>query len=190
MSKYHNVVDASALVKKYRQETGWEVIQDLFRREDCAIHVLNTTIPEVVGVFARWELEKVIPEGEWLILRDLFINDIGNYQVIIHNVTDRNIEATDDIWKKSMSVAPPNLPTKHDEITCPKCAYVDKQEIKRKKPRVGSVDVMVLSVCSELRSIFTKTYVYLFTSDGHMLKIADKLRINTCDPEKDTTLPF
>jgi hypothetical protein len=187
MSKYHNVLDASSLVKKYRRETGWEIIQELFRRSDCALHVLNITIPEVVGAFVRWELKNEIKKGDWGILKDLFINDITDYNIIIHNVTHRNIVYTDSVWVKSMPVKPPQL---HDEeiITCTNCDQEIK--IKKRKPRIGPNDVMVLSVASELKRIFGNNKVYLFSSDAHMLKVADKLRIKTCDPEGIMSLPF
>jgi len=47
---------------------------------------------------------------------------------------------------------------------------------------------MVLSVCLALKASYGKTY--LFTSDGHMLKVSAKMRIDTCDPEAIMQLPF
>jgi len=170
MSKFHNVLDASTLAKKYRQETGWDIIQSLFRQKDCTLHILNITIPEIVGAFVRWELKSEIGQGKWEELKNLFIADITNYQLVIHNVTHRNIIKTDDVWKTSMPIKP-------------------TQYQGKRKPRVGPIDVMVLSVVLELKTIYGYSNVYLFTSDNHMLKVANRLKIKTCNPEVDA-LPF
>jgi hypothetical protein len=189
MSKFHNVLDASTLAKKYRQETGWEIIQSLFRKnkKDCALHILNVTIPEIVGAFIRWELKEEIEKGKWEVLKNLFIADIENYQVVIHNITHRNIVKTDDVWKTSMPIQPTQ--TRDEEtIKCTQCG--GEITITRRKPRVGPIDVMVLSVGLELKMIYGHENVYLFTSDNHMLKVANRLKIKTCDPEAVTVLPF
>lgn len=170
MSKFHNVLDASTLAKKYRKETGWDIIQSLFRQKDCTLHILNITIPEIIGAFVRWELTNEIGQGKWEELKNLFIADITNYQLVIHNVTHRNIIKTDDVWKTSMPIKP-------------------TQYQGKRKPRVGPIDVMVLSVGLELKTIYGYSNVYLFTSDNHMLKVANRLKIKTCNPEVDA-LPF
>lgn len=171
MSKYHNILDASTLVKKYHQETGWDLVQALFRHKDCTLHILNTTIPEVIGAFVRWELKDEIFKNEWELLKDLFIEDITNYNLVVHNITHRNIVKTDEVWKKSMPVKSPKSQA-------------------RTKPRIGPIDVMVLSVALELKAIYRHDRVFLFTSDEHMLKVAAKLKIKTCNPEAVMELPF
>jgi predicted nucleic acid-binding protein/DNA-directed RNA polymerase subunit RPC12/RpoP len=190
MSKFHNVLDASTLAKKYRQETGWQIIQSLFRKSDkkeCTLHILNVTIPEIVGAFVRWELKGEIGKGQWKELKNLFIEDIKNYRVVIHNITDRNIIRTDDVWEKSMPIKATQSQGE-EKIKCPHC---DKEIITyKRKPRVGPIDVMVLSVGLELKLIYGHGNVYLFTSDNHMLKVADRLKIKTCNPEAVTEMPF
>ncbi len=187
MSKFHNILDASTLAKKYRRETGWDVVQSIFRRKDCTLHALNITIPEVVGVFVRWQLEGQIQEGDWEELKNLFISDINNYQIVIHNITHRNIIETDDVWKTSMPIKPTRL-RDEETIKCPECN--NEISLSRRKPRIGPVDVMVLSAGLELKKIYDYGNVYLFTSDSHMLKVANRLKIKTCDPEDVTELPF
>jgi hypothetical protein len=49
---------------------------------------------------------------------------------------------------------------------------------------------MVLSVGLELKTVYGHGNVYLFASDNHMLKVANRLKIRTCDPEAVTELPF
>jgi len=106
MSKFHCVLDASALLKKYREETGSETIRALFNREDCAIHILNVTIPEVTGAFVRWQLDKEIDRTDREALVDIFIADIRDYRVVVHNITHRNIVQTDGVWDRSKGVKP------------------------------------------------------------------------------------
>lgn len=174
MAKFHCVIDASALIKKYRDEAGSETIKILFNREDCALHVLNVAIPEVVGTFFSWQLETGLKPKQTGKLKGLFIQDIEEYNVVIHNINDRNIIGTDKIWEASLLV--------------PKPTYTNGEGKTKFKQRVGPVDVLVLSVCQELKKSYGR--VYLFSSDEHMLNVAEKLGINIYDPEAVSRLPF
>ncbi len=201
MSNYHCVLDASALLKKYRPETGSDKIRMLFNRDDCALHILNVTIPEVTGVFVRWQLDGKLSPDKRAELKDLFIADITEYRVVIHNITDRNIIDTDNVWDTSIGVKQPRLPNTDKLVECPKCRhpfttpvqcpechYSFIEKISHYKPRVVSVDVLVLGVCLGLKKNYRK--IYLFSSDEHMLKVAKRMGINASDPEKITRLPF
>ena len=188
MSKCHCVLDASALLKKYHQEVGSDVIRALFNRKDCALHILNVTIPEITGAFVRWRLDNDIKPCDRETLKNLFIDDIRDYRVVVHNITHRNIVETDNVWTKSITPKPPWGPEIIEPIECTKCGESFERKIKRRKPRVGPVDVLVLSVCLALRASYDK--IYLFSSDGHMLTVAQKLGITTCNPEAIMKLPF
>ena len=188
MPEVHCVLDASALLKKYRPETGSEIISELFRRKDCAKHILNVTIPEVTGAFVRWRLDDEIKFTEREDLIKGFIDDIRLYKVVVHNITHRNIVKTDDVWTNSITPNPSYQPQIVEQIVCPTCGKPFEKIIHRRKPRVGPVDVLVLSVCLELRNSYGN--IYLFSSDNHMLKVARKLKIKTCDPEASPELPF
>ena len=189
MSKLHCVLDASALLKKYREETGSDLIKALFNRTDCAKHILNVTIPEVTGAFVNWRLHKEIEPTDRENLIESFINDIRLYNVVVHNITHRNIVKTDDVWTKSITVKPSSQPELEKWIDCPLCKKSFVLKTKPMKLRVGPIDILVLSVCLELRASYGNN-VYLFSSDGHMLKVANKLNIKTCDPEAIMQLPF
>lgn len=188
MSKYHCILDASALLKKYHEETGSDLIRALFNHPDCAIHMLNVTIPEVTGAFVRWQLDEDIDSDTRNALKDVFIDDIKDYKVVVHNITDRNIIQTDDVWDKSVGIKPAKLRDIMDTIHCPKCGDSFERKIERRKQRVGPVDVLVLSACLALKASYGK--VYLFSCDDHMLKVAAKKRITTCNPEASMQLPF
>lgn len=53
---------------------------------------------------------------------------------------------------------------------------------------MGPVDVLVISVASELKRAYK--HVYLFSVDEHMLKVAGKFGIETCNVEDVKKLPF
>ncbi len=187
MPKYHCVLDTSALLKKYRRETGSDLIQKLFNREDCAIHILNVTIPEVTAGFARWALNEEIKRTARQPLIDLFVADIRDYNVVVHNITHRNIVETDKVWNSSMGVKPGQRIIEY-ESKCPHCQKLFQGSSRKNKPRIGPIDALVLSVCRALQRSYGG--VCLFCSDGHMVKVASKLRIQTVDPEAITELPF
>lgn len=188
MSNYHCVLDASALLKKYRPETGSDKIKMLFNRDDCALHILNVTIPEVTGAFVRWQLDGELSPDKRAELKGLFIADITEYKVIIHNISDRNIIETDNVWDTSIGVRQPRLPNTDKQVECPKCRQPFIEKISHYKPRIASVDVLVIGVCLGLKKTYRK--IYLFSSDEHMLKVAKRMGINASDPEKITRLPF
>jgi PIN domain nuclease of toxin-antitoxin system len=174
MSDNHCILDASALLKKYRPETGSDIITALFNRKDCAIHILNVTIPEITGAFVKWQLSGSINQSERLQLLKLFIADIQEYNVVVHNITHRNIVYTDMIWDNSITVNQPMI--KNKTGTTP-------------KPRVGPVDVLVLSVACELKKSYGQSY--LLTVDEHMISVAQiKLGLKVINPEKVSKLSF
>ncbi|MBA7701200.1 hypothetical protein ES703_109933 [subsurface metagenome] len=188
MPNVHCVLDASALLKKYRPEIGSEIVLELFKRKDCAKHILNVTIPEVTGAFVRWRLDEEIKPDEREDLIDGFIKDIRLYQVVVHNITHRNIVKTDDVWTKSITPKPSFQPQIVEQVVCPMCGKSFEKISQRRKPRIGPVDVLVLSVCLALRASYGK--IYLFSSDDHMLKVARRLNITICNPEVVSQLPF
>ena len=203
MPKFHCVLDTSALLKKYRPEAGSDNIKALFNRDDCALHILNVTIPEVTGAFVRWQLDGELKKEDRKELLGYFIGDINQYKVVIHNITHRNVVKTDDVWDYSILVSEPKpFATNIDrQITCPNCKYLFTQsfecpkckhlfteKIVNYKARVGPIDVLVISVCNELKTAYGQAH--LFSSDEHLLRVAKKLGIKAHDPEKLNRLPF
>jgi predicted nucleic acid-binding protein len=188
MSKYHCVLDSSALLKKYHPEAGSDLLKQLFNSDDCAIHVLNISIPEVTGAFVRWQLEGEINEKEREKLLKYFIDDIREYRVVIHNITHRNIIFTDDVWNysiKTRTKAGPKI------LTIQKCIHCGKEYEQEKsiyKERISPNDTLILSACSELYRVYKN--VFLFTSDEHMFDVATKMGLCPFNPENNPKLPF
>lgn len=186
MSKFHCVLDTSALIKKYLQEDGSDIILELFNKQDCAIHILNVTIPEITGVFVKWQLSGQIDRQKRERLLKLFIADITDYNVIIHNVTHRNIVDTDGIWDKAI-VTKRGQTTVRLNFECPSCKKDVEVEETRTRQMVSAVDTLVLSVCYELKRVYNR--LFLFASDHHFVKVARRMKIRTCDPVFDP-MPF
>ena len=174
MANFHCVLDASALIKKYHKEKGSEIVEALFEHKDSAIHLLNVAIPEVIGTFFRWQRKGQLTPVNRNRLKEIFLEDVKSYKIAIHNINDRNIVETDNVWQTSIGVPAPH--------------YYTAQGKRKTKSPVGPIDVLVISVCRELRASYKECY--LFSSDEHMLKVAEKLRISTYNPEKIKTLPF
>jgi len=172
MTNFHCVVDASALIKKYHDEPGTEMIKALFEHNATVIYLLNIAIAEVLGTFLRLRREgEITPEKRNQVKAD-FLKDItSNKKIVIHNISDRNVKETENVWGESMAVPRP---------------YANGK--RKKKRRVGTVDVFVLSVCQELNKKHGQAY--LFSSDEHMLKVAEKLRISAHNPQAIQRLPF
>ena len=177
MPNYHCVIDASALLKRYKEELGTPIIDDLFEHKDCARHILNVTIPEVMAVFFSWQLKGELAQTRSKNLKELrkrFRKDREQDKIIIHNVDDHNISRTSSIYDSSFDISAPT--------------YKDEQGKLCEKERISPVDVLVLSVCEELKRNYKNAY--LFASDEHMLKVAEKLGIKAYNPEKLDELPF
>jgi len=174
MANFHCVLDASALIKKYHKENGSEIVEATFEHSDTAIHLLNVAIPEVIGTFFRWQLKGKLTPTKRNQLKKIFLEDVKSYKIVIHNINDRNIVETDNVWETSIAVPAPH--------------YYDANSKRKEKPRVGPIDVLVLSVCQELKTSYKMAF--LFSSDEHMLKVGEKLGISTHDPEKIQRLPF
>jgi len=107
---------------------------------------------------------------------------------VIHNISHRNIVMTDNIWNVSIGVNQPKRPTEDIVTECNKCGNEIKKKKSNYKPRVGPVDVLVISACTELKKVYGNSC--LFTSDEHMIKVARKLGISVHDPEALSRLPF
>jgi len=174
MPNAHCVIDTSALLKRYFPETGSEIIDQLFDHKDCARHILNVTIPEVIAAFTRWQLKGKHPPQQKKNLIKKFKEDREKHQLIVHAVNHRNVSRISTIFDVSISVPAPK--------------YRDNDGKLHTKHRIGSIDVLVLSVCDELRLDYKKAF--LFTADEHMLKVAKQLRIEAYNPEQIDKLPF
>ncbi|MGD0597935.1 MAG: hypothetical protein ABSA64_10510 [Sedimentisphaerales bacterium] len=188
MSKYHCVLDTSTLLKKYHKENGSSLVERLFNCQDCALHILNISIPEVTGAFLKFQLAGEIKQADRYFLLKLFIDDIKEYRVVIHNITHRNVEFTDDVWDYSLVAKPPKESVIKYKVECPLCKKEYEEEKKVVRKWVGPIDVLILSVCKELLRAYKNAI--LFTSDGHMQSIANKMGIKVCNPETATQLPF
>jgi predicted nucleic acid-binding protein len=174
MPNIHCALDTSALLKRYTREPGSPIIDSLFESENCARHILNITITEVYGAFLRWQLAGSVPPQKRKELRDLFKKDVQQHILITHDIQESDISRSNTIYDTSIQVPAPT--------------YVDHEGQRREKPRIGPADVLVLSMCQELKQDYGE--INLFTADEHMLKVAEKLGIKAWNPEQLKQLPF
>ncbi len=175
MPNYHCLLDTSALLKRYFAEDGTETIAALFARKDCARHIINITVAEVLAAFFRGRLKGMLNDHEAKELRDVFKRDRATTAVIIHPIHQGNISAIQKVYEASRGVPAPR--------------FRDDEGRSREKPRIGPVDVLVLTACQEIKRSYGND-TFLFTSDEHMRNVATKLGLKVHNPEQIGDLPF
>ncbi len=164
MAKYHCLLDSSSIIKRYKKEQGSQVVDALFSDKDVSISLPNICIPEVVATFYTIHLQRKINKQERDELKRIFIGDIHAYSTLIHNIHDRNIIKTDEVFDVSFTISP-----------------------KGKEP-INAIDAIVISIALEMKASLKDAY--LFTSDTHMKKVAKQMGIIVKDPEKMSALTF
>jgi len=174
MSRVHCLLDTNALIKRYKEEEGSNLIEALFEHP-AAKHFLNVCIPEIIATFFSFELQGEITKDERNELKDIFIQDIREYNIIIHDVKGKTIRQTDEVHEISFQV--------------PRPTYTDPKTGQQKvKPAISAIDALVLSAALELKGNYDR--IFLFTSDGHMKEVAKRLDIIVKDVEKMRVLSW
>ena len=161
---YHCLLDTSSLVKRYQQEKGTSIINQLFERKDCFLNIVNLTIPEVIQTFYTLHRKGEINFSKREELKEIFMKDISEYILYVHNISDRNIADVDRIFDISFQVSP-------------KC-----------RTPISVIDTLIISVASGIQKHFGSAY--LFTSDWHMERVASKLGVQVVNPQKISSLTF
>ena len=69
-------LDTSALVKRYHQEIGTDVVDEIFESEDRVIIISNISITEFVSTINRKKNEKEITQDDLELVLSKFYADI------------------------------------------------------------------------------------------------------------------
>ena len=107
----HYFLESSALVKRYKQEPGTNIIDRLFDESDAEWFYLNLAEIEIRKVFYRlWKYPQAgeqsaqISEADFLALQAAFTHDLGQMRRI--ELTDSMIEhavtVLEKVWLKSV----------------------------------------------------------------------------------------
>lgn len=161
---YHCLLDTSSLIKRYHQEQGTSIINQLFERKNCFLNIINLTIPEVIQTFYTFHRKREIDTSKREELKEIFKKDIYDYILYVHNISDRNITDIDRIFEVSFQISP-----------------------KGRTP-ISVIDALVISMTLGIQKHFGSAY--LFTSDWHMKQVSSKLGIQVKDPQEMKSLIF
>lgn len=97
--------DTSALVKKYHQEAGTNIVDTIFQQDDREIYVSNLVIPEVLCVFYKLcYTTKEISKSELEELIRGFYQDIDRGAILLYPVTSEHIAKSEEIIEDMQKV--------------------------------------------------------------------------------------
>ncbi len=161
---YHCLLDTSSLVKRYQQEKGTSIVNQLFERKDCFLNIVNLTIPEVIQTFYTLHRKGEINLSKREELKEIFQKDISDYILYVHNISDRNITDIDKIFEVSFRISP-----------------------KGRDP-ISVIDTLIINVALGIQKHFGSAY--LFTSDWHMERVASQLGVQVKNPQRISRLTF
>lgn len=161
MSLLHCLLDTSALVKKYNpREFGADVVAYLFRHPRLmTMHFVDVCIPEVRHTFFKGAKLSFFQPSERTAMLTSFKIDLEAQRMFIHHVTDTNIISTQSIIPKAWRGVEVRM--------------VNGQ--KEAKPKVGSIDCLILSSAMQMKNLFEN--FYLVTADKKMADMARLLSI-------------
>ena len=107
----HYFLESSALVKRYKQETGTAFIDRLFAEETHELFYLNLAVIEIRKVFYRlWkypqggEKEVQITDEAFMALEKAFANDLRRMRRIAftEDMIDQSIKILEQVWVRSV----------------------------------------------------------------------------------------
>jgi len=175
--KIHCLLDANSIIKHYVNLPGSDIINYLFDRSPAAvINISNVQIAEVVSLFYRFQREGIISsDKEREEFKDTFFNDIRVSKVTRYAFVDEHL-LDFDVYDKITSTPPP--------VKKPILTFISKFGgfVKELKDIADTGDAIMLMIMREINFIADGN-CYLVTCDGHVLKIAETLKLKVINPE-------
>lgn len=148
--------DTSALVKRYHQESGSDIVDKIFDEPDKTITILNLTIVEILNTFYRLFREHWISEIELEKLTNIFYSDLYSSNIIVYSIFHEHIIKAERIIKKSV-------------------------HYKTINKRPGAVDILIASAVLDF-DIITLKFVSTDEDLNYILKIEKIPIINPTKP--------
>lgn len=178
------LLDANTIIKYYINLPGSEVVKYLFDRSPSAeINITNVQVAEVISVFYKFHRTGVITSDLQLEeFKDTFFNDIKIGKITRFAFVDEHI-LDFDVYRIISDVPPPGKKTIYEKHFG---GY-----IQLLKDLADTGDAIMLMIMREI-NFLAEGQCYLFTSDGHVKKVAAALSLNVIDPENIEVkkLPF
>jgi predicted nucleic acid-binding protein len=92
--------DSSALVKRYHQEIGTDVINRMIDDPDSRRFIARLAVIEVQSAFARRVREKAISVADFDIVRQRFLDDIGQRRFHVVRMTDEHYHTAERLIRQ------------------------------------------------------------------------------------------
>lgn len=175
--KIHCLLDANSIIKYYFDLKGSPVIKYLIEKSPTAIvNITTVQIAETISVFYKSCREGAYSLAKREEYKDTFLNDIKQQLIIPYDFVREHI-LDFDVYEKITEVCPPDL--RPITVYIPQCQGF----VKELKHLANTGDAIMLLIMREMH-LLTDKKCYLFTSDGHVLKIARELGLKTINPER------
>jgi len=169
--------DTNAIIKYYHDiEKGAGIVKYLFdSSQTLQINITDLHILEVIGVFHSVCKRKEINEDERDKSIDTFLGDVRDRRILPYEFTPNHIPNFFNISYTAFSIDPPKTKKK---IWIP---FTSGWATKLKDV-ADSNDIAMLTIMKEIQNTVGESY--LFTSDGHVKKIAQAMRLLVLDVEE------
>ena len=84
-------LDTSALVKRYRQETGTQTLDEIFSQEDASIVICSLTVCEMIRTIDKHRQRKELSQENFEKLIKLFYHDLHSDRISIMQIGQERI---------------------------------------------------------------------------------------------------
>lgn len=172
--------DTSAAVKRYKNEPGTDVVGKICSYRRGRVFLPSVCISEVLAVFeslhqigekrpgaTRQKLTRADADK----LKARFSKDVHDRIFWPLDVDYFHCWAANTVHLTSFTTKPGN-----------------RADGTRREP-MDALDTLVVCVALDLKAMFREN-LFLVVGDGHMLKVASKLKIKTLNPENPGQHPF
>ncbi len=172
--------DTSAAVKRYKIEPGTDVVGKICSYRRGRVFLPSVCISEVLAVFeSLHQIGQKMADGT---KKKLTRADADKLKARFYkDVHDRIFWPLDvdyfHCWTAN-AVHPTSFTTKPG----------NRADGVPREP-IDALDTLVLCVAIDLKAMFREN-LFLVAGDGHMLKVAARLKIKTLNPERPGKLPF
>jgi len=169
------LLDADTVIKYYIDFRGSEIVKYLFDESPTArIYVTSVQVAEVISIFYKSCRLGAFSETERKEYIDTFLKDIKENKIIVYDYVREHL-LDFKVYETITHIRPPNL--KPERVYIPEFGgYVSEL-----KDIADTGDTIMLMIMREAHLITDKK-CYLFSSDGHVLRVADALGLKAFNP--------
>ncbi|MDD2654903.1 MAG: hypothetical protein PHI86_07370 [Candidatus Omnitrophica bacterium] len=173
------MLDTNSIIKLYVDMRGSEVVRHLYQNPAVLINIANTQVVEVISLFYKFRREGVFSSDEERTKYvDTFLKDISDKKIEVYDFADEHIKDF-EVYEKITNIEPP-----FKNPIRPKQVFIHKWNafFKEVKEPADGIDTIMLLIMREMH-LMTQKEAFIFSSDGHVKKVAEALGLKIIDPE-------